>query len=244
MQQKGFKPFIAELLGTFFLVFFICSTVSVASGIYGPGTLDFAVLGLVHFFVLVVLIFSLADSSGAHFNPAVTVALTVARRISPGAAIGYILFQLGGGVLGALVCKLLLDDEGDGVNYGATLVSERYLQGKGLTAMFVELIGTFVLVWAVISFVSGGKTLRSIGPLVVGGALGLAVMVFAPLTGAGFNPARSFGPAIVSGEWADFWAYVVGPLAGGILAVIGYKIAGVSEPDTEPITATGAGGEF
>jgi MIP family channel proteins len=230
--RASVPAFIAEFLGTFLLVFFVTAVVSVNSE-DGLRFTDFAVIGLVHVFVLAMLIYTLAGTSGAHFNPAVTAALAAVRKISPADAVIYWLVQLSGGVLGALVTKLLLLDEGRGVSYGATTVSEQFLQGKALPGLLVEVIGTFVLMWAIMGLAVNPEGERNFGGLIIGATLGFAVMVLAPLSGAGFNPARSFGPAIVSGEFADFWIYVVGPLLGALIAAVGYR-ALVLRPKDEP----------
>ena len=221
MEERGTAAYVAEFLGAFLLVLFVCSVVSVNSE-GGLQFTDFAVIGLVHVFVLAVLVYSLGHTSGAHFNPAVTVAIAALRRITPLDALIYILVQLAGGVAGALVTKLLLDDEGEAVNYGATVVSEKFLQGKPLGGLLVEVIGTFILMWAIMTFAVNPRGERNMAGLGIGMSLGLAVMVFAPLDGAGFNPARSFGPAIVANEFADFWIYVVGPAIGALLAAFAY----------------------
>jgi MIP family channel proteins len=212
---------VAEFLGTFLLVLFVCSVVSVNSA-GGLGFTDFAVIGLVHVFVLALLVYSLGHTSGAHFNPAVTLALTALRRIAPLDALIYILVQLAGAVAGTLVTKAILMDEGAAAKYGATTVSEKFLQGKPLGGLVVEIIGTFVLMWAIMTFAVNPRGQRDWAGLGIGMALGLAVMVFAPVDGAGFNPARSFGPAIVAGEFADFWVYVIGPIVGALAAAFGY----------------------
>ena len=221
IEERGTPAYVAEFLGTFLLVLFVCSVVSVNSE-GGLQFTDFAVIGLVHVFVLALLVYSLGSTSGAHFNPAVTVALTALRKITPLDALIYLLVQLAGAVAGALVTKVLLNDEGRAVDYGATLVSEKFLQGKPLGALLVEAIGTFVLMWAIMTFAVNPRGERVLAGLGIGMTLGFAVMVFAPLDGAGFNPARSFGPAIVSGEFADFWVYVVGPALGALAAAVAY----------------------
>ena len=221
IEERGTPAYVAEFLGTFLLVLFVCSVVSVNSE-GGLQFTHFAVIGLVHVFVLALLVYSLGNVSGAHFNPAVTLALTALRRIAPLDALIYLLVQLAGAVAGALVTKVLLDDEGEAVNYGATTVSEKFLQGKPLGALLVEAIGTFVLMWAIMTFAVNERGLRDWAGLGIGMSLGLAVMVFAPLSGAGFNPARSFGPAIVAGEFGDFWVYVVGPALGALVAAFAY----------------------
>jgi MIP family channel proteins len=229
VQDRGPAAYLAEFIGTLMLVFFICAVVS----LYGPEPsaqnpnpfIDFSVIGLVHVLVLFVLIQTLAVVSGAHFNPAVTAAMTGLRQIKVADAGIYVLAQLAGAVAGALLVKGILRDEGEAENYGATTVSD-LLQGDIFEGMVVEAIGTFFLVWAIIGVAVNPRATAEWAGLAIGGALGMGVMVLAPLTGAGFNPARSFGPALVSGEWvgfADFvLVYVVGPVVGALVAAILY----------------------
>jgi glycerol uptake facilitator protein len=179
----------------------------------------------VHVLVLFVLIQTLAVVSGAHFNPAITAAMTALRQIKvPDAGI-YILAQLAGAVAGALLVKGTLLDEGEAENYGATTVSN-LIEGQIFPGMVVEAIGTFFLVWAVIGVAVNPRATKEWAALAIGGALGMAVMVLAPLTGGGLNPARSFGPALVSGEWGGFddfvLVYAVGPAVGGLVAAFLY----------------------
>jgi glycerol uptake facilitator protein len=221
VEERGTPAYVAEFIGTFFLVLFVCSVVSVNSA-DGLGFTDYSVIGLVHVFVLAVMIYALGSTSGAHFNPAVTLALALKRKIAWLDALIYWLVQLAAAVAAALVTKALLLDEGRAADYGATTVSDKFLQGKPLGALLVEIIGTFVLMWAIMTFAVNPKGERAWAGLGIGMALGVGVMVFAPLDGAGFNPARSFGPAIVSGEFADFWVYVVGPAIGAVLAAFAY----------------------
>ena len=222
MEERGPAAYVAEFLGTFLLVFFATAVVTVNSA-DGLGYTDFAVVGLVHVFVLAMLIYTLGGISGAHFNPAVTLALAVTRKISGADALIYWLVQLSGGLAGALVTKVLLSDEGASTSYGATTVSEQLLQGRPLGGLLAEAIGTFVLMWAIMGTAVNPRGERAWAGLVIGMALGLGVMTLGPLSGAGFNPARWFGPAVVSGEYANFWIYIVGPLAGAVIAAVGYK---------------------
>jgi glycerol uptake facilitator protein len=238
VQERGPSAYIAEFIGTLALVLFVTLAVSLyvtpASATNPNPYIDFGVIGLVHVFVLFVLIQALAVISGAHFNPAVTSALVLLRQISPANAGIYIVCQLGGGVLGALLTKLLLTNfsNAEDVNYGATGLSDR-LDGSNLLGMLAEGLGTFILVFAIIGVAVNPRGLKDWAGFAIGSALGLAVMVFAPLTGAGLNPARAFGPALVSGEFggADTFllVYVLAPVVGALVAVAVY--AGIfSEP--------------
>jgi len=225
VQDRGPAAYIAEFIGTLLLVFFITAVVSLyvtAPTQQNPTPfIDFSVIGLVHVFVLFGLIQTLAVISGAHFNPAITAAMAALRQINLIDAAIYVVAQLAGGVAGALITKALLLDEGKGVNYGAVAVSSR-LDGAIFPGMVVEAIGTFFLVWVIFGVAVNPRAAKDWAALAIGAALGMAVMVFAPLTGAGFNPARAFGPAIVSGYFggADTFilVYVVAPVVGAIVA--------------------------
>jgi glycerol uptake facilitator len=225
VEERGPAAYLAEFLGTLFLVFFVTMAVSLFVTQASPQNpapfIDWSVIGLVHVFVLFMLVQTLALASGAHFNPAITVALTALRQIRVNDAVMYIVAQLTGGVLGALLTKALVLDEGSTVHYGAAAVSDR-LDGSAWLGFLAEGTGTFFLVFAVIGVAVNPNALRDWAGLVIGGTLGLIVMVFGPLTGASVNPARAFGPALVGHEFGgagDFlFTYVAGPLVGALLA--------------------------
>jgi MIP family channel proteins len=229
VQDRGPAAYIAEFIGTLFLVFFITAALSLYVSLPSQQNptpfIDFSVIGLVHVFVLFGLIQTLAVVSGAHFNPAITVAMAALRQIKPPDALIYIVAQLAGGVAGALLTKALLLDEGKGVHYGITAVSSR-LDGAVFPGMVAEAIGTFFFVWVIVGVAVNPSAAKDWAALAIGATLGMLVMVIGPLTGAGFNPARSFGPAIVSGEFnggGDFvLVYVVAPIVGALIAGFAY----------------------
>ena len=227
MEKRGLSAYLAELVGTFLLVLFVALIVSVyARG--GISTPEFAVIGLLHAFVLMMLISTLGGVSGAHFNPAVTLGLAAARKIRPGEAVVYVGVQVVGAIAGAALAKLALDELPGGPNLGNVSVSS-LLAGKTLLGALCELIGTFALVWAIMGAAVNPRANADWAGWVIGATLGFGVLVFAPLTGAGLNPARSLGPAIVEGEFIGGFGkfvvvYIVGPGLGGLLAAIGYKL--------------------
>jgi MIP family channel proteins len=221
VDYRGPEAYVAEFLGTLGLVFFITMVLSVGVGL---GYADFAVIGLVHVFALAMLIHTLGGTSGAHFNPAVTVALFAVRKIQAVHAAGYIVCQLAGAVAGAALTYILLEDEGRKVEYGSTLAS-RLIQGDALHAFVGEVIGTFFLMWAIMGAAVNPRAPRSVAPLIIGGTLGAAVMILGPVTGASFNPARSFGAAVFGtfgdvGDW--LFIYVAGPVVGAVIAALFY----------------------
>ena len=254
IPDRGPAAYVSEFIGTFALVFAVCAAVV----LFVPGQpepsptgapaqsffQDFAVVGLVHAFVLFFLIQTLAVMSGAHFNPAVTVAMTAVRQIKPIDSVIYILMQLAGATLGALAVKGLYNEIGDetGQNFGAVAFNDGRLDTT-LQGMGIEALGTFFLVWAIMGVAVNPSAIKDWSGLVIGGTLGVAVMIAAPMTGGSFNPARALGPAIVAeafggvGKW--LLLYVVAALVGALLAVFlyswlmvasGKKGAGGAEP--------------
>jgi MIP family channel proteins len=222
IEARGATAYVAEGIGTFLLVFFICAVLSVGSA--GSLQLDIAGLGLLHALTLGVLVYALAASSGAHFNPAVTVGQLAVGQIRRGDAAAYIIFQLVGGVLAALLVMLLFNDAGASANYGATAIDPQVIDGgSAWLGLIAEAVGTFMLMWAVMAVAVNPRGEKHFAGLVIGGALGLAVMVVGPATGAGLNPARWFGPALASGTYADFWIFILGPVIGALLAAVGYR---------------------
>lgn len=219
-EPRGLPAYYAEVVGTFLLVLFICGFISVASA----GGFDLAGLALAHAFILAVLIYALGGTSGAHFNPAVTLALWSIKKISTPNAVVYVICQLVGGLLGALVVLLLFNEVGDAVNYGATAINDRVLNdGSALLGLLAEALGTFLLMYAIMGLAVNPRGEAALAGLGIGAALGVAVIVFGPATGAGLNPARWFGPAVVSGEFDDFWIYIVGPIVGAVAAALAYR---------------------
>jgi MIP family channel proteins len=243
LEQKGLSAYLGELIGTFLLVFFITSVVTLFVSV-GPSASfgsDFAVVGLVQGLALFGVICMFGAVSGGHFNPAVTLAAALIRRISVIDAVIYVLAQLSGAVLGALLTKGLLLDEGRAVHYGAGSISPM-LSGN-VAGAAVEAIGVFALVLVILAVVFSKKSLKDWGPLAIGTTFVFIVMVGGPLTGACYNPARWFGAALVSSEWGGVWPYLVGPLVGSVLAVgVWYFVieAGGPAPSKPPQRVTPA----
>lgn len=243
MQRRGRSAYLAELIGTFLLVLFVVLILTVNSE-GGLGYTDMAVVGLLHGFVLLMIIATIGGASGAHVNPAVTIALTAIRKIAPAEAAVYILVQLAGAVLAVLVAKLLIQDgSAAAVSYGAPAVGENFLDGRAAAGFLGEAIGTFVLMWAVMGAAVNPTAARAWAPLVIGGTLAFVVMALGPMTGAAVNPARAFGPALVAGDFGEggtfLFAYVLGPIVGALAAAFAYGAAILREPTQRPIDKLG-----
>jgi MIP family channel proteins len=249
VQDRGLAAYIAELIGTLFLVFAVGTVVSLylqTDPAAQTGS-DFAVIGLVHAFILFGLVITFGAVSGGHFNPAVTVAAAAMRRIDPIDAVVYILAQLSGGVLGALMVKGFLLDEGRATNYGNADPSA--LVGSNFQGMLIEAVGTFLLVVVILAVAMNPRARQEWAPFAIGTALGLGVMLLGPLTGGSFNPARWFGPALIGDQidlGPDLLIYVLGPVVGALVAFAAYRfvIAGPQyaegpEPPTSDVRAVG-----
>jgi aquaporin Z len=208
-----FRRSVAEALGTFALVFFGCGAVVMGS-LPGAG---FGLLGvaLVHAVVLGVMITATMHISGGHLNPAVTLGLWSAKRVDVPTAMAYVLAQLIGGALGALVLRYLFPP---GITELGTLGTPMLANAVSVPrGILIEAALTFFLVSAVF-----GTAVSSDAPKVGGFGIGLVlffdIMVGGTMTGAAMNPARAFGPALVSGTWFAQPVWWVGPILGGIVA--------------------------
>jgi MIP family channel proteins len=237
VQERGLAAYLGELIGTLLLVFFITAVITlfVSTGSQTSFGSDFAVVGLAQGFALFGLVVMFGVVSGGHFNPVVTLAAATIRRISPLDAVIYILAQLSGAVLGALLTKALLLDEGRATHYGAGHISG--LLSGNVAGAVVEGIGAFFLVLVILAVVFSKKSLKDWGPLAIGTTLAFLVMIGGPLTGACYNPARWFGPALVGNSWDGTWPFLVGPIVGSLLAVAVFRFiieAGGPAPTESP----------
>ena len=209
------RRLLAEFLGTFGFVYFGCAAVVVNA--YPSAGIGLVGIALVHGLALSIFVSMMLPISGGLLNPALTVGLLVTRRLDPVAALGYIVAQLAGAVLGALAVKMMFPTGvGRVIAYGTPMI------GSSVTltqAIGIEALLTFFLMSAVF-----GTALSAVAPKVAGFGIGLTVflgvMVAAPLTGPGINPARAFGPALVSGVWTGHAAYWIGPIIGAIIAAV------------------------
>jgi len=209
----------AEALGTFGLVFIGGAVVVVNAFPNG----DSGILGIAvaHAFVLAIMITATMNISGGHLNPAVTFGLLVARKIDLRTALPYIAAQLVGAVLGALLIKYAIPSNvGRILSYGTPVIASSVTLAQAIT---IEAVLTFFLVSAVF-----GTAVSPEAPKVGGFGIGLvllfAILVGGPLSGAALNPARAFGPALVSGNWLGQAVWWVGPLLGGLAAGILWKL--------------------
>jgi aquaporin TIP len=219
---------VAEFVGTFALVFVGAGAVLSAGPETGAGTLEVA---LAHGLVIAVMVSALAHISGGHFNPAVTVAFLITRRLSLLLGLAYVVVQLGGAALGAVLLQWIFP-EGQEATLGAPALGPDIELGAGLV---VEAILTFFLVWVVFATMADPRgSYTAIAGLAVGFVIAFDTLMGGPLTGAMMNPARAFGPQLVANVWDDFWIWYVGPLAGGAIAALLYDELFLRPPKPVP----------
>ena len=218
MERDWHGRYVAEFVGAFALTFVGAGSVAVANAT-GDGTVAVA---LAHGLVIAVMVSAVGHISGGHFNPAVTLGFLITRRMAPLLAALYVLSQLAGAVVGAILLAVLLPDSlTDPVALGAPGLAEEIGAGAGAV---IEAILTFFLVWVVFATAADPRgSFTSIAGLAIGFTITLDILFGGPLTGAAMNPARAFGPELVEGEWGDAWVWYVGPLAGGAAAALAYE---------------------
>lgn len=202
------KNLVAEFIGTFALIF-------IGAGALAITEANLVGVALAHGLVIVTFAYAYGHISGTHINPAVTFALLIAGEIQIVAAVGYWVVQFLGGILGAFVLKAVLPEAGD---LGVTILGSGVTPTQGL---IVEIVLTFFLVNTIFNTAVSGKAGNFAG-LAIGLTLVLSILMGGPLTRASLNPARTLGPAIASGNYADIWLYFVGPAIGAVLAALLY----------------------
>jgi glycerol uptake facilitator protein len=219
----------AEPIGTALLVLFGAGSVVVALSV-GGGRLDYAGLGMVALafaLVIAVAIYAFGTTSGAHINPAVTIALAARRRFPVQEAGPYIVAQAVGGIVGALLIVAAFGESATDVGDGGTVLGSGVSVLRGIV---VEAIGTFLLVTAIFALAVDRRAPAGRAGLMIGLAVAAAILVTGPLTGGSLNPARTFGPLLVTTawggdtEWGDLPAYLIGPVLGGLPAAYAYHL--------------------
>lgn len=213
-MPKAYQSYIAEFIGTFFLVF--AGTGAIVINELTHGTVSHVGIGLTFGFVVLVLIYALGPISGAHFNPAVTLAFTVTRHFPRHQLLGYWISQFAGAVCASLILLFLF---GNVANLGATLP-----MGSETQSLVLEFLLTFLLMFVIMSVSTGAKEVGQMAGLAIGLTVGLAAIFAGPICGASMNPARSFGPALVSGFFNHHWLYWLGPMTGAIAGAVTYKV--------------------
>ncbi|MEA2513393.1 MAG: aquaporin [Thermomicrobiales bacterium] len=215
------RKLVAEAIGTFALVFAGPGAIVIDAETGAIGHVGVAIsFGL----VIMTMIYATGHISGAHFNPAVTLAFAITRHLPWRLAAGYWAAQLVGGTAASLLLRGLF---GDVANLGATLP-----RGSDRQSFILETTLTFFLMFVIISVATDVRAVGQDAAIAIGGTIGLEAMFAGPISGASMNPARSLAPALVSWTWQSQWLYVVGPAVGAVLGALAYQfIRGESPVD-------------
>lgn len=226
-QALDYRKLTAEAVGTFALIFVGAGSIIVTGGA------NLVAIALAYGLALALLISALGHISGGLFNPALTVGLWVTRRLNSIDTVGYIVAQLVGASLAALLLVWLFPEvERDAQSLGTPLLNPgiTFAQGVG-----IEIVLTFFLMIAVF-----GTALDPRGPKLGGFGIGLVftmgIFAAGPLTGAAMNPARAFGPALLSGTWDDHLVYWIGPVIGAVIAALLYHYVFMNDEEMAPAT--------
>ena len=211
----------AEGIAAFALVFAGCG--AVVTDNRSHGSLGVVGIALTFGLVIMVMVYATGHLSGAHINPAVTLAFTLTRHFPARDALAYVAAQLAGATAAALI--LLAAWPSAPANLGATVPHV----GVG-SALAYEVVLTAILMFVIVAVATDTRAVGAAAAIAIGGAVGLDALFGGPITGASMNPARSFGPALASGEWHEFWLYVVGPVVGASLGALAYQLVRGEQP--------------
>jgi MIP family channel proteins len=212
MEPRLARSLLAEAIGTFALVFAGCGAIMVDAKTHALGHVGVAIsFGL----VIMVMIYAVGHISGAHFNPAVTLAFATSRHFPALRVPAYWAAQLAGALAAALILRGSL---GDVAHVGATLPS-----GSDGQALLWEGVLTFFLMFVIIAVATDTRAVGEAAAVAIGGTVGLDAMFGGPITGASMNPARSLGPAIAAGHLTSVWVYLTAPFLGAVAAAAAYR---------------------
>ncbi len=208
--RGAFNLYLAEGLGTFMLVF--AGTGAIVMNDLSGGAISHAGIAITFGLIVLAVIYTYGDISGAHINPAVTIAFWLAKRFPAQHVLPYILAQSVGAITGSLTIKILFPDH---QTLGATLPN------IGIWQVFIlELLLTWWLMTTILRVSQGAKEKGLVAGIVIGAVVGLEAMFAGPASGASMNPARSLGPGLISGNIETLWLYIAAPICGAGLAVI------------------------
>ena len=207
----SYKRHFAELIGTFILVF--AGTAAIVVNDISGGVITHVGIALVFGLVVAALIYTLGDISGAHLNPAVSIGFWAAGRLPARELPPYLLSQCAGALLASLAVKLLFLN--GHISLGATLPA-----GGAGQSFVLEVILSFILMLTIINVATGAKEKGLMAGVAVGAVVGLEALFTGPISGASMNPARSLGPALMSGRLDALWVYLSAPFIGACLAIL------------------------
>ena len=203
------KKYISEFIGTFAMIF--CGTGAMTINEVTGGDVSHVGIAITWGFIVIAMIYAFGDISGAHFNPAVSIAFAFAKKFSWKEVPKYIIAQVLGALFASLILLFLFPTS---EIYGATIPTI-----DPMRAFVLEIILTFILMLTIINVSTGSKEVGIVAGIAIGGVVLLEAMFAGPVTNASMNPARSLAPALVSGKLEHLWLYMIAPIIGALLAV-------------------------
>ncbi len=209
MTKNNMRNYVAELTGTFALVF--CGTGAIIIDQQSGGAITHSGIAITFGLIVMSMIYALGNISGAHLNPAVSIAFSLAKRFPAGELIPYIISQLAGAILASFALKGLFPAN---EFLGATLPA-----GSDMQSFFMEIILSFFLMLVIVNVATGSKEQGMFAGLAIGSVVALEAMFAGPVCGASMNPARSIAPAIISGHVTHLWVYIAAPVIGAAAAI-------------------------
>ena len=229
------RAYLAEAIATYGLVFFGPLSVILAIASFGEELTTQSVffISIGHGSAIGLMVYAFGHVSGAHINPAVTIPMMITRKIGIADGIGYIISQLIGAVAAAATLKAILPELGAKVNFATQGGPSDLINNSIASGFAVEAVLTFFLVTVIFMVAVHKKATAGIQGLAIGGMIFLIHLVGVPLTGASVNPARTFGPALISGFWEFHWMYWAAPILGGIIAGLIMNYVFVKKAETE-----------
>jgi aquaporin Z len=208
------KKYLAEFIGTFTLVF--CGTGAIIVNEVIPGSVTHVGIAMVFGLIVMAMIYALGENSGAHLNPAVSIAFAVNGNFPLKDLTPYIISQLAGAVGASGALKMLFP--------GSDLLGATIPSGSNAQSFIMELLLSFFLMLVIIHVAKGSKEQGVFAGIAIGGVVLLEAMFAGPVSGASMNPARSIAPALISGQMKQLWIYITAPVLGTVMAIAMYKL--------------------
>jgi len=208
------KKYLAEIIGTFALVF--CGTGAIIINQEFGGVITHVGIAITFGLIVAAMIYALGEISGAHFNPAVTIAFWTAKVFPRKDVLPYLFSQATGAFLASFILSILFPKN---TSLGSTLPA-----GSEMQSFVMEIILTFFLMLVILHVAKGSKEQGMFAGLAIGSVVLLEAMFAGPVSGASMNPIRSLAPAIASGHIEHLWIYILAPITGAIIAVVSWKV--------------------